>query len=288
MISGATGLLGGEVSRLLADSGTHEVRCLARPTSDVGRLGNVEIFYGDAGDEDSLYRAARGVDAFLHIAGLEYTSQVLSATHRAGVRRLLMVGSTSVHSAYEHRAGWRRRMEGLVRESGLGWTIARPTMIYGSELDKNMHKLLRFLDKAPIFPIFGDGENLWQPVHYEDLARAVLTTLEKPEAIHQSYDLPGARPLTYRDLIHTAAVALGKKPRTVRLPVEPVRRALRLAEHARIPLPIQSEQVMRLREDKAYPYENAHRDLGYTPRTFSEGIAQEVARLREIGLINTR
>lgn len=288
MISGATGLLGGEVSRLLADSGTHEVRCLARPTSDVGRLGNVEIFYGDAGDEDSLYRAARGVDAFLHIAGLEYTSQVLSATHRAGVRRLLMVGSTSVHSAYEHRAGWRRRMESLVRESGLEWTIARPTMIYGSELDKNMHKLLRFLDRAPIFPIFGDGENLWQPVHYEDLARAVLTTLEKPEAIHQSYDLPGARPLTYRDLIHTAAAALGKKPRTVRLPIEPVRRALRLAEHARIPLPIQSEQVMRLREDKAYPYENAHRDLGYTPRTFSEGIAQEVARLREIGLINTR
>lgn len=288
MISGATGLLGGEVSRLLADSGTHEVRCLARPTSDVGRLGNVEIFYGDAGDEDSLYRAARGVDAFLHIAGLEYTSQVLSATHRAGVRRLLMVGSTSVHSAYEHRAGWRRRMECLVRGSGLEWTIARPTMIYGSELDKNMHKLLRFLDRAPIFPIFGDGENLWQPVHYEDLARAVLTTLEKPEAIHQSYDLPGARPLTYRDLIHTAAAALGKKPRTVRLPVEPVRRALRLAEHARIPLPIQSEQVMRLREDKAYPHENAHRDLGYTPRTFSEGIAQEVARLREIGLINTR
>lgn len=288
MISGATGLLGGEVSRLLADSGTHEVRYLARPTSDVGCLGNVEIFYGDAGDEDSLYRAARGVDAFLHIAGLEYTSQVLSATHRAGVRRLLMVGSTSMHSAYEHRAGWRRRMESLVRESGLEWTIARPTMIYGSELDKNMHKLLRFLDRAPIFPIFGDGENLWQPVHYEDLARAVLTTLEKPEAIHQSYDLPGARPLTYRDLIHTAAAALGKKPRTVRLPIEPVRRALRLAEHARIPLPIQSEQVMRLREDKAYPYENAHRDLGYAPRTFSEGIAQEVARLREIGLINTR
>ncbi len=288
LISGATGFLGQETLRLLADTGTYDLRCLARPTSDVGCLGNVEIFYGDARDEDSLYRASLGADAFLHIAGLEYTPQVLSSTRRAGVKRLLIVGSTSVHSAYKHRSGWRRSMEDLVRESDLGWTIIRPTMIYGSELDKNMHKLLRFLDRSPIYPIFGNGENLWQPVHYEDLAQAMLTALEKPVAIHQSYDLPGASPLTYLDLVYTTAAALGKKPRVVRLPIEPVRRVLRLAEYARLPLPIESEQVMRLREDKAYPYEKARRDLGYDPRGFSEGIAQEVARLRETGLASNR
>jgi nucleoside-diphosphate-sugar epimerase len=148
-----------------------------------------------------------------------------------------------------------------------------------------MHKLLRFLDRSPIYPVFGNGENLWQPVHYKDLAHAMLMALEKPETVYQSYDLPGARPLTYLDLVHTAATALGNRPRIVRLPIESVRRALRLAEHARIPLPIQSEQVMRLREDKAYPYEKARKELGYAPRTFSEGIAQEVTRLRGIGLL---
>ena len=287
LISGATSLPGREILRLLADTGTPGIRCLARPTSDVGLLGNAEIAYGDAEDEDSLYRAARGVDALLHVAGLEYTPQVLPAAHRAGVGRLVIVGSTSVHSAHEHRSGWRRRMEGLVRESGLEWTIVRPTMIYGSELDKNLHKLLRFLDRSPLFPIFGNGENLWQPVHYEDLARAILTALERPVAVYQSYDLPGARPLTYLDLVHTAAAALGKKPHVVHLPIEPVRRVLQLAERARIPLPIESEQVMRLREDKAYPYEKARRDLGYSPRAFPEGIAQEAARLREIGLVKS-
>lgn len=287
LISGATGLLGQEILRLLTDSGTHDIRCLARPTSDVDLLGNAEIVYGDTGDEDSLYKALRGTDAFLHIAGLEYAPQVLSAARRAGVGRLLIVGSTSVYSAYEHRSGWRRSMERLVRESGLEWTIARPTMIYGSELDKNMHKLLRFLDRSPVFPIFGNGENLWQPVHYEDLARGMLSALETPETVHQSYDLPGARPLTYLDLVHTVAAALGEKPRVIRLPIEPVRRVLRLAEHARIPLPIESEQVMRLREDKAYPYEKARRELGYAPRSFSEGIAQEVARLRAFGLVGS-
>ena len=55
--------------------------------------------------------------------------------------------------------------------------------------------------------------------------------------------------------------------------------------NARHPLPVKSEQVQRLREDKAYPYEEARRELGYAPRRFSEGIALEVARLRKLGLI---
>lgn len=288
LISGATGLLGQEVLRLLASTGAYDdIRCLARPTSVVGRLKGTEVVYGDAGDEESLCRALRGTDAFIHIAGLEYAPRVLSAMKRAGVGRLLMVGSTSVHSGYEHRSGWRREMEKQVRESGLEWTIVRPTMIYGSELDKNMHKLLRFLDRSPLYPVFGPGTNLWQPVYHKDLACGVLAALEKPESIHQSYDLPGARPLTYEDLVRSAGGALGKNPRVVRLPIEPVRRALRLAERARLPLPVESEQVVRLREDKAYPYEKARRELGYDPCPFPEGIALEAARLREIGLVSS-
>ena len=289
LLTGATGLPGGELLKLLL-SKRYEVRCLIREDSpNAGRVSSkkVEVVRGDAAEEDALARALSGVEAMVHVAGLEYAPQVVSAMRRTGAGRLLIVSSTSAHSAFEHRSAPRRKMEELVRGCDLEWTIVRPTMIYGSELDKNMHKLLRFLDRSPIFPVFGSGENLWQPVHYEDLARGVLAALENPVAVNQSYDLPGARPLAYRDLVHTAAAALGKKPHTIRLPIEPVRRILQLAERAHLPLPIRSEQVMRLREDKAYPYEDARRDLSYDPRTFERGIAQEVARLRGIGMINS-
>ncbi len=79
---------------------------------------------------------------------------------------------------------------------------------------------------------------------------------------------------------------MGRKPRIVRLPAEPVRRMLQVAEGLRLRLPISSEQVLRLREDKAYPYDKAREELGYAPRAFKEGIALEVGRLREIGLVN--
>jgi nucleoside-diphosphate-sugar epimerase len=203
------------------------------------------------------------------------------------VGRLVVVSSTSAHSAYASRSGPKLRMEGLVRASELDYTIVRPSMIYGSEVDKNVHRLLRFLDRSPVFPMFGSGENLWQPVYHEDCARGVYEALVRPSAVGQSYDLPGAEPLTYLEMVETAAGALGRKPRIVRLPLEPVRRLLAAAEALQLPFPIKSEQVLRLREDKAYPYDKARRELGYAPRPFGEGIALEVARLRELGLVRS-
>jgi uncharacterized protein YbjT (DUF2867 family) len=289
LVTGGTGLLGGALLNLLVAEG-HEVRCLVREKSArAARLGGeeVELVRGDAGNAQGLSQALSGMDALLHVAGLEYAPPVLEAARRAKVERLVVVSSTSAHSAYEFRADPKLRMERLIRESGLEYTIVRPTMIYGSELDKNVHRLLRFLDRSPVCPMFGSGENLWQPVYYEDCAMGIYEALVRPTAVGESYDLPGADPLTYLDLVKTAAGALGRKPRIVWLPLEPVRRTLVAAERMRLPLPIKSEQILRLREDKAYSYDKAKRDLGYAPRSFREGVVLEAARLRELGMLRS-
>src|SRR3712207_4834465 len=118
-----------------------------------------------------------------------------------------------------------------------------------------MHRLLRFLDRSPVFPVFGSGTNLWQPVYHEDCARGVYEALVRLSAVGRSYDLPGGESLTYLDLVKTAAGALGKKPRIVRLPLEPVRLLLGAAEKLRLPLPVGSEQVLRLRRSEEHTSE---------------------------------
>ena len=285
LVSGGTGLLGQGLLRVLRENGEHDVRCFVRRTSPVERLKGLELAYGDAQDVDSIARALRGTDAFVHIAGIEHTPQVLKAMRRTTVERLVIVSSTSAHSRFEFRAAPRLVNEALLAGSDLQWTVVRPSMIYGSELDHNMHKLLRFLDRSPVFPLFGSGENLWQPVYYEDLARGLYAVLTKSGTDGQVYDLPGPKPLTYLNLVRTAAGALGKSTRIVRIPAEPVRRALVLSERIGLPLPVSSEQVLRLREDKAYSYEKAREELGYAPRTFKEGITLEAGRLRDVGMV---
>jgi nucleoside-diphosphate-sugar epimerase len=231
--------------------------------------------------------ALQGADILVHVAGIEYAPQVVGAARKAGVGRIIVVSSTSAHSSYEFRSAPKLRMEKVVRESGLDWTILRPTMIYGSELDKNMRRLLSFLDRSTVFPIFGTGENLWQPVYYKDCARGILSALERPTTVGEIYDLPGGEPLSYSNMVSTAAVALDRRPHILRIPAEPVRRVLAFTETFGLPLPVKSEQVLRLREDKAYPYEKARNELDYRPRNFQEGIVLEVARLREKGVLKS-
>ena len=155
LVSGGTGLLGQGLLRVLRENGEHDVRCFVRRTSPVERLKGLELAYGDAEDVDSIARALRGTDAFVHIAGIEHTPQALKAMRRTTVERLVIVSSTSAHSRFEFRSAPRLVNEALLVGSGLQWTVVRPSMIYGSELDHNMHKLLRLLARSPVFPLFG-------------------------------------------------------------------------------------------------------------------------------------
>src|SRR5215207_1781798 len=112
LLTGATGLLGGALLRLLL-AGGHETRCLVRADSpNASRLDGerVEIIRGDVAREEDLYRALEDTDALLHVAGIEYAPSVVGAAGRADVERILVVGSTSAHSVYAFRSGPKLRM----------------------------------------------------------------------------------------------------------------------------------------------------------------------------------
>jgi uncharacterized protein YbjT (DUF2867 family) len=101
LLTGATGLLGGALLDLLL-SRDHEVRCLVRHESrNVSRLdpSRIEVSRGDANVAEDLRRALAGTDALVHVAGIEHAPAVVGAARDAGVPRLVMVGSTSAHSA---------------------------------------------------------------------------------------------------------------------------------------------------------------------------------------------
>jgi hypothetical protein len=52
---------------------------------------------------------------------------------------------------------------------------------------------------------------------------------------------------------------------------------LNLFEKIRLPLPIKSEQVLRLNENKDFSYIEAEKDFGFSPRSFEEGIGLELS-----------
>ena len=156
-------------------------------------------------------------------------------------------------------------------------TILRPTMIYGSSRDRNMNKLIKFIDRFPIYPIFGNGNNLMQPVNAKDLAIAYQQVIENSEiTINENYNLSGKYPIKYKNLISTVSQHLNKKTVLVKLPIIFSRFFVRICRKLVPKFPLNEEQVLRMKEDKDFTHLKATKDFGYNPMSFEEGIVEEI------------
>lgn len=279
LVTGATGFTGSRVVPLILKSG-FQVRVFVRPTSDRSPLSalTVEWATGDFANPETLTAALRGVDALINIAslGFGHAESILKSMKEAGVKRGLFISTTAIFTQLNAGSkSIRLAAEEAIQTSGLDFTILRPTMIYGSKRDRNMWRLIRLLRITPVTPIFGDGESLQQPIFVDDVAQAVLLALKTDATIGKSYNIAGKAPLTYNQVIDTVASALGKRVWKLHLPYIPIVRMLQFIERMRLRLPIKAEQVLRLNENKAFSYEEAQRDFGFSPRSFEEGIELE-------------
>ena len=68
------------------------------------------------------------------------------------------------------------------------------------------------MDKRyPIIPVFQKGEALQQPVFVEDVALAIVDSLENENTINQIFNIAGAKPLKFTEMIDCIAQNLIKK-----------------------------------------------------------------------------
>ncbi len=284
LVIGGTGFTGERlVRRLQADGDIDLLRCLYRSSSgEVESLSGVEWVEGDLDRHDTLDAALNEVSLVYYVAslGFGHAPNIIQAMHAAGVRRGVFTSTTGIFTSLSPPSkAVRLEAEDQLRASGLDVSILRPTMIYGSEGDRNMYRLLRFIRKSPVIPVFGPGECLQQPVFVEDLVSALVAASKTDCTIGKSYNISGKEPLTFNQVVETAAHLMGRRVRRIHLPAGLVVRTLKLAERLRIPVPLKSEQVLRLNEDKSFEHVEASSDFGYSPRTFAEGIGEEIRQL---------
>jgi uncharacterized protein YbjT (DUF2867 family) len=283
LLTGATGFTGSHVLPLLLDAGW-SVRCFVR---DPGQLpmamrGRIEVVRGDLDDAESFRGACVGCDALVNVAsiGFGHGPGIVDAAVAAGIQRALFVSTTAIFTQLNAPSKVRRiEAESAIMRSGLDWTILRPTMIYGTARDRNICRLIRYVSRFPVLPVFGSGTYLQQPVHVADLAMAIVAALESKAAAGRAYNISGKAPLTYNDLVRTVARLLERRMVIVHLPYRPVVAALAPLEKLGVRLPVKGEQILRLNEHKAFPHDDAGRDFGFAPRPFAAGVADEIASM---------
>ena len=145
LLTGATGVVGGELLPALLDEG-HKVRVLVRDPRKLGEHRvDVQITLGDLRDPLSIRHAMRGVDTVIHLAatirdqpggtieelnGLA-TLRLLRLAERAGTSRFVFfsaMGATGFQRTRFFRS--KALAEHAVRESPLRTTVFAPSIVY--------------------------------------------------------------------------------------------------------------------------------------------------------------
>ncbi len=288
VVTGATGFVGPHVVRALAAEG-RKVVAVARPGRPVEAIEGpgVRVARADLNDPASLVEAARGAVAMVHLAAATDVSDetvnrrlnvdgvrhVVEACRAAGVPRLVAFSSHCAGRPLRDAYG-RTKLEGeaVVRESGLAWTLLRPTMICGPG-SKEFETFLTLVRRLPVVPVIGPGTFLLRPCALEDVVPVVGRCLDREGTVGQTYELAGAEPLTMREFVGLTAGLMGKWRPVVSIPEWLVLPAVRLLGAVMTHTPLAVDQVMAFLQDTVADLGPARRDLDFHPRPLREALA---------------
>lgn len=180
------------------------------------------------------------------------TRLLLEQCARHGVRRFVFVSTIAVTfpdiRQYPYALA-KRDAERLVRDSGLDFTIVRPTIVAGRGAP--VLAGLAKLAGLPRVPVFGPGTARVQPILVDDLVEGLAIVAAEGVGSGQTIELGGPEVVTIEALLGAMHRYLrGTRPRAIHLPLPPVLASLGVLElFARRFLPVTVGQLSTFRFD---------------------------------------
>lgn len=290
-VVGATGFVGRHVVRGLADAG-HTVVAVSRkgarradwPDGVVGVRGDVEtgrgLSEGLAGAQVVVHLVAiprqTGGRSFenVNVRGVE---RVLAAARTAGIERIVHLSALGVtdEPRFQYLSSkWRG--EQLVRESGFGWVVFRPSLLFGpGDGFFNLIKTTLTWWSPGIVAIPGDGMALFQPLSVEDLAAAVVMAVEEPARDGSVYEVGGGERVTYRQIVDRVMRATGKRRVKVNMPVALISALTSVTDRILPIFPVSHDQIRSLGRPNVADPRSMERGFDIVPRPFDLGYLRD-------------
>lgn len=272
LITGATGTVGRELTRLLAERPI-PFRAMVRSAKDTEStaLAGAEVVTGNFDDPATLAQALTGIKrAFLLTPSSEAAEaqqlRFVAEAKRAGVQQIIKLSQFAARPDSPVRfLRYHAVVEQAIRESGMAFTFLRPNLF--------MQGLLGFRDlivaQGKFFAAIGDARI--SAVDVRDIAAVAAAALTEPGHEGRTYTLTGPQALTHAQMADELATALGRPVTFVNVAPEAMRDAL---EKARFP----DWQADGLLEDYAHYARNEATEIspdvqmttGQPPRSFAD------------------
>ncbi len=300
LVTGASGFIGGALCGALLDRGDEVAALVRRPGS--APQGTVSVT-GDLGESSGLGRALAEArpDCVVHLAAeiaSQRSAEKVYDVNVRGTERLVtacrefagadpsagprIVFSSTVVTGDAHgelltesrplpvetpygRA--KQAGEQIVLGSGLPAVVIRPSHVYGPG-GWYAEELVARLRQPGRFAVIGNGANLWDVVHVDDVVAALILAVDADGAPGGTFHVADDEPIRFYDFMKLTADALG------------------LGSPRRIPAPLVrliagGNAVDALVRSARSSNEKIKRELGWKPRFPSarQGVPDAIARL---------
>ncbi len=243
LVAGATGHVGGAVCQALRDQ--HKaVRAMVRESSDPERVRwlaelGAEVVRGELRDPGSLVGACEGVATVVSgattigslgtdpISAVDRDGQLslVDAAVSAGVGHFIYVSYTRHVDTDDPLTQAKRAVEARLRESGIAYTILRPSYF----MEMWLGPALGWDFQAGSVRVLGSGEQRVSWISAQDVVAAIVACVDNREAHGQTIELGGPDALSPRKIVQLAESITGREIKVEQLPVEALEQQAREA-----------------------------------------------------------
>ena len=287
LVTGATGFLGRRVVRQLLEH-HHDVRCLVH-TPGRERLfpdRTVDVHYGSVLDMSALSEVFDDVGAVVHLVAIirrrkgttydqinrEGVATVVELARQHGVKHFIQVSAigASGDPAYSYLySKWRGEQE--VVQSGVPFTILRSSIMFG-EGDEFLNTLAGLIRVFPMVPVVGSGRNRFQPIAADDLARCIVSAVDREELKGKTLEIGGPQQLSYNQIMSAVARTMGRRRLRFHIPVWLMYPATAVLQRVQPRPPATTDQLRMLAIRNVAEPGVVEQTFGFTPRTMEGNI----------------
>ena len=274
LITGATGFIGKELVKHIYQD--YNLSCFVRPTSKIEELKrlNIKTITGDLETENDVLGATKDIEILVHLANshlsgkenrdINILKNIVSACKKNEVKKLIFLSSMATkRNNPDYYGKSKLKMEKIIKDSGIKYTILRPSIIYGKDNLSLIGKSLKF----PLFiPVIGNGKYKLNPIYIKDVIEAISKSLNNKKSLNKSYDLAGGKSYSFNEIIGICKKRFNIKRVIVHIPIW-----ICLIIFKIIPI-ISQEAIKGINEDTLADITSLRKDLKINPVDFMEGI----------------
>ena len=291
---GGTGFVGSYITRELVREGfTPKVLVQSGSLSKIN--SPCEVVKGDIQNKNAILETMQGAEAVIYTIGiirefpkkgvtfkelhLNGLKRCLELALKIGVKQFILMSANGVRpdgTAYQ-RTKW--QADEALKESGLNWTIFRPSLIFGDPGGEGRPEfctqirddMLSLPFPAPLFyngllP-FNAGSFSMSPIHVKNVAEFFVKSIKLKVCEKNIFDLGGPEALTWKEIIHQIALASGKRTWKIPAPVVVIKIAASILDRFKW-FPVTRDQLTMLMEGNTVST-NYFDDFSINPIKFS-------------------